>query len=287
MAAFVEGNDDTFAVMMFGFFAFICCMLIVEPLVRRKAYVSEVMNTLNWWKSVVKLLTTEPNKAHVGVSMMRENTEYFKTFVLPYWKVVFGKWRWACWFLMIFLFTIVAYQKLTFDPYAILQIRQNAETSEIKKAFRQLSMRLHPDKNKTEAARIEYAAVKKAHHFLTKPEDRESLLEDTTDQQVGMAMPRWMTNPNNAPMAMTVLLLLLFSVPLTMLFWLNNKGNKNNFIPFMIRLAKYIDMAEPFLERMGQPVAPEVLFERAERPKLVELLKKLEAESIFETSAEE
>jgi len=35
-----------------------------------------------------------------------------------------------------------------FDPYEILEIEKTAETKEIKKAFRKMSLKYHPDKNR-------------------------------------------------------------------------------------------------------------------------------------------
>lgn len=48
------------------------------------------------------------------------------------------------------------------DPYAVLGLQRGADKAEIKAAFRQLAMRLHPDKDPSPQAAAEYFKVKKA-----------------------------------------------------------------------------------------------------------------------------
>jgi DnaJ domain len=51
---------------------------------------------------------------------------------------------WAAWLLLVwFLFASVT---KPFDPYEILKIERGATDREIKKAYRQLSLKFHPDK---------------------------------------------------------------------------------------------------------------------------------------------
>eukprot|EP01059_Diplonema_ambulator_P026255 TRINITY_DN434_c0_g1_i1.p1 TRINITY_DN434_c0_g1~~TRINITY_DN434_c0_g1_i1.p1 ORF type:complete len:508 (+),score=168.48 TRINITY_DN434_c0_g1_i1:48-1571(+) len=286
MARFVEGNDDTFVMLLFGFFAFICCLLVLEPLVRQKAYVSEVLATFSWWKSVVGLVTTQPGKVKRGLRILRDNMGYTKTFVFPLAKNILSKWRWACWIITFFLFTMVAYQRLTFDPYDVLGIPPGSDARTIKKAYRSLSMELHPDVNKTEAAAIRYTKVKKAIKILTNPDEEREIMAEEGDIKPGVALPSILTDPNYALYSMTILMIILFAAPLYMLFSLKNKQTFN-IIPMMIDVAKYAEMAEPFFDLLGQPRNPLREYEMAERPKLVKLLKKLESAEVFEQPVDE
>lgn len=64
------------------------------------------------------------------------------------------------------------------DYYGILQIETSATKPEIKKAYRKLAMRFHPDKNQNDlyaAARFE--EIKEAYEVLTNPSKKEYYLQ--------------------------------------------------------------------------------------------------------------
>lgn len=54
-----------------------------------------------------------------------------------------------------------------FDPYQILGIDTGATEDEIKKAYRKLSLKYHPDKNKEAGAAEMFIQIGKAHTTLT------------------------------------------------------------------------------------------------------------------------
>ena len=53
------------------------------------------------------------------------------------------------------------------DPYSILEISINSTLSEIKKAFRQMAMKWHPDKNKNIDTTEKMQKIIAAYTFLT------------------------------------------------------------------------------------------------------------------------
>ncbi|KAG5190573.1 heat shock protein 40 [Tribonema minus] len=60
------------------------------------------------------------------------------------------------------------------DFYAILGLKKTASDSEIKKAYRQLSLKYHPDKNKSEDAATHFAEVASAYEVLSDPDKRST-----------------------------------------------------------------------------------------------------------------
>lgn len=81
-------------------------------------------------------------------------------------------------YLFIILVIISAYLvsvQCAEDYYRILGIQKNADDSQIKKAFKKLSLKYHPDKNRDneEAAKKEFVKVAKAYEVLIDPENRK------------------------------------------------------------------------------------------------------------------
>jgi len=60
------------------------------------------------------------------------------------------------------------------DFYEILGVSRNANLKEIKKAYRALSLKWHPDKNSAEGAADKFAAISRAYEVLTDEEKRET-----------------------------------------------------------------------------------------------------------------
>ena len=283
MASFVEGNDDTFIVMLFAFFASICCLLVLELILRRRDFVYDFHVTSAWLKNVLYLATADRKKLQIGYDMLKKNKPYTKVYVVPLWRRVLSRWRWACWVICITLLFSVAYQKLSFDPHEILGVSRTATDREIKKAYRKLSMLNHPDVNKTEEAAVIYPRVYRAFKVLRNPDDTDALANDPTDASQGpsVGLPKWLTNPDYALYSMTVLLSLLFAAPLYLLYYLKNKDSDRNFIPMLNDIAKCMEMAEPFIELLGQPHNPDLAFEAEQRPRIAALLRRLEQSSCF------
>jgi tetratricopeptide (TPR) repeat protein len=57
----------------------------------------------------------------------------------------------------------------TGDHYSVLEVSHNASEEEIKRSFRRLALKYHPDKNKDEGASDNFRRVKLAHEILSDP----------------------------------------------------------------------------------------------------------------------
>lgn len=75
-------------------------------------------------------------------------------------------------FIFIFLFLILALAEE--DYYKILELDKDATESEIKKAFRRLSVKFHPDKNPGDQESAQrYLKVNKAYEVLNDQEKKQ------------------------------------------------------------------------------------------------------------------
>ncbi|EFJ34057.1 hypothetical protein SELMODRAFT_439099 [Selaginella moellendorffii] len=111
------------------------------------------------------------------------------------------------WILMIFL---VYYIKLSaresqpFEPFSILGLEPNASDSEIKKAYRRLSVQYHPDKNPDPEANAYFVDyISKAYQALTDPVARENFAkwghpDGRQGLKMGIALPWFLLNINGA-----------------------------------------------------------------------------------------
>ena len=58
------------------------------------------------------------------------------------------------------------------NPYNILGVSPTASADDIKKAYRALAMRHHPDRNPHSSAEVRFNAIKKAYELLSDPVKR-------------------------------------------------------------------------------------------------------------------
>jgi curved DNA-binding protein CbpA len=57
--------------------------------------------------------------------------------------------------------------------YAILGVAPNASDDEIKKVYRSLAMRYHPDRNDAPGAEVRFKSITKAYEILSDPAKRD------------------------------------------------------------------------------------------------------------------
>lgn len=109
------------------------------------------------------------------------------------------------WFFMgilVFYIKNISREIQVFEPFGILGLEPGASDSQIKKAYRKLSIQYHPDKNPDPDAHkyfVEY--ISKAYQALTDPISRENFEkyghpDGRQGFQVGIALPQFLLNNN-------------------------------------------------------------------------------------------
>merc|ERR1712176_1304581 len=64
-------------------------------------------------------------------------------------------------------------EKKPFNPYELLDVPKNASTSDIKRAYRMLALKYHPDKNSDPEAVQIFIDIQKAYEVLIDPQLRK------------------------------------------------------------------------------------------------------------------
>ena len=114
----------------------------------------------------------------------------------------------------------------TFDPFEILNISAGASDKEIKRAYRKMSLLLHPDKNPNDAvAESKFMLVAKAYESLTdeaakanfekygNPDGRQSM-------QLSIGLPTFLLNPANFNIILFMyLIVLVIVIPSCVALW--------------------------------------------------------------------
>ena len=112
----------------------------------------------------------------------------------------------------------------SFDPFEILEITTSATDQEIKKAYRRMSLKFHPDRNPNDPlASSNFIQVTKAYTALTdevakKNYEKYGNPDGPTTTKVGIGLPRFLLAGENQVLILTTFfLVLLFAVPVAFL----------------------------------------------------------------------
>ncbi|GJY67154.1 chaperone protein DnaJ 8, chloroplastic [Tanacetum coccineum] len=89
-----------------------------------------------------------------------------------------------------------SYNNVGSDPYKILKIQRGASESEVKKAFRKLALKYHPDVYKGNDSGIEFQQINEAYDMVMSDLRGETSATELEDEQLdetmrGMGDPDW------------------------------------------------------------------------------------------------
>ena len=108
----------------------------------------------------------------------------------------------------------------SYDPYAILGVTSAASDAELKRAYRALSLKWHPDKNvdNAEEANRQFIAITKAYEALTSPEAKDNIAqygnpEGYKGMSVTIGLPSFLTKKENEMRVLLIYFLIFMVLP--------------------------------------------------------------------------
>lgn len=145
-------------------------------------------------------------------------------------NIIFGL-LWLALFIIICSLPGPGQELKAFHPYKILNVEVGASDREIKKAYRALSLKYHPDKNGNDAeAAKQFILVAKAYQTLTDEATRENWEkygnpDGYQGTSVTIGLPSFLTNKNNHLSVLGVYFILIILIPpvLVWMWWKNAK----------------------------------------------------------------
>lgn len=230
----------------------------------------DMYDSLVYLPKVVRTIAADPAVVVAGAKVCMKEKVYFTRCALPKFlkfvirPVIFLP---ILWFILL---SSTVYSSLSFDPHSILGLPASAGTSDIKKAYRALSKRYHPDHNKTDAARDIYVQIRRAYKALV---DRDAFEEDearnTHEFSVGVALPSFLTSREHDGLVLFGLLAVLILVPFYVWYKFTNDKRLPRLV-WHIRFDK--ERVEHFMKHFGIPEDPKYVDRRDSRQTILRTL---------------
>ena len=164
---------------------------------------------------------TEKSKA----AKLKDSSTGWARLKKPAFLINFGV---LCVVVPIFLYLIALVRNdgevSTFDPFQILGVEQGAAIKDIKKAYRQLSLKFHPDKNiGSKVAEEMFMKVTKAYEALTDPNSKKNWEtygnpDGKQSLEVSIGLPRIVLD-NPKVVLVLYLIVMVILIPVGVGFW--------------------------------------------------------------------
>lgn len=289
------GDDGAFYAFMFAVFslALVCMYLpwiygIVARIIRHatggnkdakyqrfgeeQSPIDELVEKVTYLPRLAALVIGSPSTVSAGIATMKAQPKLAKSIYIPALLRFILRPKILVLWVWLLLLSAVMYTSLTFDAHAILGVPGNADMPEIKRAYRSLSKRYHPDINNTEAARAIYTRVRKAYEKLTKGDDVEEESFSSEEMRVGIALPSWMTSKDNQGFVLLSMLCIVFGIPLMLFLKFRDKDKVGGLINSVKDQSVHIPA---FLDQLGVPRDGKYEEKRVSRTDTLVMLKKL------------
>lgn len=185
---------------------------------------------------------------------------------------------WVAFFLVAYKCATIQHEYINYDPFEILGIREDASDSEIKKAYRQLSLVWHPDKEG--GSNDKFVKISKAYAALTDPEARENYrLHGHPDgpgaTSFGIALPSWIVEKENSFVVLGIYaLIFMVALPVSVgLWWYKSvKFGSDKVLINTSELYYYFIHKTPHMamKRVIMILAASLEFARSHNPEIIE-----------------
>ena len=148
--------------------------------------------------------------------------------------------------------------KVRFDPFEILEISEGAPISEIKKSYKRLSLKYHPDKNINDKnAKEKFININKAYRALTNEKAKENYRKYGNPDgpgllQYGYALPFFLLQGKTGSYVIIIFSLLMVVIfPILFIKWFKNSKKYNSDGLLMENLPLYYEVLNKDIDITG------------------------------------